>query len=109
MTKHDKPRDLVHGATPSATPPTATRIYIAPGRLHRTRGRTYNALLGSPDGELIVSNALDVEYAACRALKARGIDAVVCNLAYKDIVQKVMEQVARDTVGVALPVSVKGH
>jgi hypothetical protein len=72
MTKHDKPSDLLHGATPSGTP-TATRIHIAPGRLNRTRGPTFDALLGSLDGELIVTNALDVEYAACRALKARGI------------------------------------
>jgi hypothetical protein len=78
MTKHDKPRDLVHGATPTTTAPIVTRVYIIrvyiiPGRFHRTRGRLYNAHLGSPDGEQIVTNALDVGHAACRALKARGI------------------------------------
>jgi hypothetical protein len=74
MTKHDKPRDLVHGATPTTTTPTTvTRVYITPGRFHRTRGQLYNAHLGSPDGEQIVTNAFDVGHAACRALKARGI------------------------------------
>jgi hypothetical protein len=71
MTKYDKSDDLVSGATP-ATTPTVTRVYLTPGRLG-SRGQTYNAHLGSPDGEQIVTNASDVGYAACRALKARGV------------------------------------
>jgi hypothetical protein len=50
-----------------------TRIYLASGKFDRRYGQRYDAHLGSPDGEKLVTNALDVEYAACRALRARGI------------------------------------
>ena len=50
-----------------------TRIYLALGRFDRKRGQFYNALLGSPNGEQIVTDSFDVEFAACRALVARGV------------------------------------
>jgi hypothetical protein len=52
--------------------PTATRVYLTRGKFDRRLGQRYNAHLGSPDGGRIVTDALDVEFAACRALKARG-------------------------------------
>lgn len=57
-------------STPIAT---TTRIYLTPGRFDRRLGQRYNAHVGSPDGEKLVTDALDVEFAACRALKARGV------------------------------------
>jgi hypothetical protein len=52
--------------------PTA-RVYLSHGHFEGRRGQTYNVHLGAPDGEKIVANAFDPEYAACRALVARGV------------------------------------
>jgi hypothetical protein len=67
MTLHTKTRNI---ADPSTSP---TRIYLTLGRFDRQRGQRFHAHLGAPDGERIVTDALDVEFAACRALKARGV------------------------------------
>ncbi|HEY7552926.1 MAG TPA: hypothetical protein VH913_25815 [Hyphomicrobiaceae bacterium] len=64
--------DFAANDTPRSTP-AVTRIYLTLGKFDRRLGQRYNAHLGSPDGEQIVTDALDVEYAACRALKARGV------------------------------------
>jgi hypothetical protein len=72
MTSHVKPHNFAVDNA-KRTSPTVTRIYLTLGRFDRKRGQTYNAHLGSPDGERIVADALDVEFAACRALKARGV------------------------------------
>ena len=53
--------------------PDAVRVFLTLGKFDRRLGQRYNAHLGSPDGEQIVTDALDVEFAACRALKARGV------------------------------------
>lgn len=53
--------------------PVVTRVYLSYGRFERHRGQTYNVHLGSLDGELIVRNAFDPEFAACRVLLARGL------------------------------------
>lgn len=54
-------------------PSTTTRVYISHGRFEKSRGQTYNVHLAGPEGEQIVKNAFDPEYAACRALVARGV------------------------------------
>ena len=54
-------------------PRTAIRIYLSLGSFDARRGQRYNAHLASQNGEQIVTNALDIGYAACRALKARGL------------------------------------
>jgi hypothetical protein len=64
--------DFAANDTPCSTP-VVTRIYLTLGKFDRRVGQRYNAHLGSPDGEQIVTDALDVEYAACRALKQRGV------------------------------------
>jgi hypothetical protein len=71
MKLHPKTRNHADRATRSSPP--VTRVYLTLGRFDNERGRHYNAHLGSADGEQIVTDALDVEYAACRALKARGV------------------------------------
>jgi hypothetical protein len=71
MKLHPKTRNLADRATRSSPP--AIRVYLTLGRFDTERGQHYNAHLASPDGEQIVTDALDVEYAACRALKARGV------------------------------------
>jgi hypothetical protein len=53
--------------------PTTTRVYLALGQFDRRRGQRYNCHLASLDGEQIVTDALDVEFAACRVLNLRGI------------------------------------
>jgi hypothetical protein len=68
----DRPKPDAFART-SAAGAGELRIYLAPGRRSRERGQLYNAHLGAADGELIVRNALDAEYAACRVLRKRGI------------------------------------
>lgn len=53
--------------------PTTTRVCLSHGRFENRRGQTYNVHLGAPEGELIAANVFDPEYAACRALMARGV------------------------------------
>ena len=52
---------------------SVVRVFMTLGKFDRRLGQRYNARLGSTDGEQIVTDALDVEFAACRALKARGV------------------------------------
>jgi hypothetical protein len=68
----DRPRPGLFDPS-SPTVARENRIYLARGRFSRAYGQRYNAHLGSADGECIVRDALDVEYAACRILCARGI------------------------------------
>jgi len=65
----------IHYADDNFANPTAavTRVYLSHGRFEQRRGQTYNVHLGSQDGELIVRNAFDPEFAACRVLLARGL------------------------------------
>src|SRR5262245_34228970 len=72
MILYTKPRDLVDGAAQPSSQAVA-RVYVTAGRFDAGRGQRFNAHLGSPDGEPLVVNALDVEYAACRALQAHGV------------------------------------
>src|SRR5262245_11992097 len=72
MTLYTKPRDLVDAAAQPSSQAVA-RVYVTAGRFDAGRGQRFNAHLGSPDGEPLVVNALDVEYAACRALQGRGM------------------------------------
>jgi hypothetical protein len=72
MTVHVNSRDFAASDT-TRSAPAVTRIYRSLGKFDRRRGQRYNAHLGSPEGELLVTDALDVEFAACRALKARGV------------------------------------
>jgi hypothetical protein len=67
MTLHSETRNTADRST------SLTRVYLTLGRFDRQRGQRFNAHLGAPDGEQIVTDALDVEFAACRALKARGV------------------------------------
>src|SRR5687768_17601420 len=71
MSTHADLRKLAaNGTTPSTQ--AVTRIHLARGKFDRRFGQRYSARLGSVDGEQIITDALDVEFAACRALKARG-------------------------------------
>ena len=75
MTLHTPARTFA-GASPAADFGTAlpvTLVYLLPGRFDRRRGLHYSIRLGSPDGEQIVTDALDAEFAACRVLVARGV------------------------------------
>jgi hypothetical protein len=72
MSIHVEPRNLAANSNAHAFP-AVTRIFLTLGKFDRRLGQRYNARLGSPDGEQIVTDALDVEHAACRALKARGV------------------------------------
>lgn len=58
-------------AFPNST--SITRVYLSHGRFENRRGQTYNVHLDGPGEELIVTNAFDPEYAACRVLVARGV------------------------------------
>jgi hypothetical protein len=72
MSIHAKPRKLAaNGNTHSC--PDVVRVFLTFGRFDRRCGQRYNAHLGSAEGEQIVTDALDVEFAACRTLKARGV------------------------------------
>src|SRR5262245_55567509 len=72
MTIHTEPCILAVSNTTRSTP-AVTRVYLTRGKFHRRLGQRYNAHLGSPAGEQIVTDALDVEFAVCRALTARGV------------------------------------
>jgi hypothetical protein len=72
MSTHSESRKPAANDTTRSTP-AVTRIYLTLGKFDRRLGQRYNAHLASPDGEQIVADALDVEFAACRALKARGV------------------------------------
>lgn len=58
-------------AFPNST--STTRVYLSQGHFENRRGQTYNVHFGAPDGEQIATNVFDPEYAACRALVARGV------------------------------------
>jgi hypothetical protein len=65
---------MIHYATDAFSHCTPiTRVYLSDGHFEHRRGKTYNVHLGTPAGEKIVANAFDPEYAACRALVARGL------------------------------------
>ena len=49
---------------------STSRIFLTPGRFDKRRGQRYNVIF---DGEQIVTDAIDAEYAACRVLAARGV------------------------------------
>jgi hypothetical protein len=72
MTMHAEPHLFAANSAMRSTP-AVTRIFVTRGKFDRRLGQRYNAHLGSPDGEQIVTDALDVEFAACRALAARGV------------------------------------
>jgi hypothetical protein len=72
MTMHAVPRVFAANDTTRSTS-AVTRIYLTRGKFDRRLGQRYNARLGTPDGEQIVADALDVEFAACRALTARDV------------------------------------
>ena len=46
--------------------------------LHPSKRHAYTATLGSPDGEVLVTSALEPVFTACRVLKSKGMTGPVC-------------------------------
>jgi hypothetical protein len=85
--------------SPSAAPTTATRVVLIPTTFDRRRGQRYSVEL---DGVVIVEDAIDPEYTACRALVARGITGRLevwrAGATYASMVIRDIEKGARLTV-----------